>query len=402
MSARLKIRSKSVPVAVDPVIVLFIDPDILFINNGGFMKMLGERLRDTLSNDLGFEADRARELPLSKASEEISIYWEKKKFPEISPESCKALAKASMLAGVAGLQKTENTIQKVCLELSANQDIQEVARDISALAKKHQATLNLSRHRTTCVNAHLNILDPDKTLARIYSTFVSAPELKKFKERSSLLLKASVSSETDLNVWITQVHKLLEDISAAAQGNSQIDDESDELDLDRSKGIISSKALPTYLSQWKMFVREKIGPLFGIVLTDDDCSPLVQKLKELEKENNRSWTTIVNDITEIRTSTSFQKRLNSQTRTVSPARDLISETIPLKGKICTIQRSLNDFDQQLVNQFIKSMKAQLFIYSGTGIFTASLRLGNGMITAELPNATKSDIGKIEDYLNCLV
>ena len=366
------------------------------------MKMLGERLRDTLSNDLGFEADRARELPISKTSEEISIYWGKKKFPEITPESCKALAKASMLAGVAGLQKIENTIQKVCPELSTTQDIQEVARDISALAKKHQSTLNLSRHRTTCVNAHLNILDPDKTLIRIYSTFVSASDLKKFKERSTLLLKASISSETDLDSWISQVHKLLEDISTASQGAGQADDLVDDGDGDRSKGIISGKALPTYFSQWKMFVREKIGPLFGIVLTDDECSPLVQKLKELEKENNRSWTTIVNDITEIRTSSTFQKRLNSQTRTISPARDLISETLPLKGKTCTIQRSLNDFDKQLVNQFIKSMKAQLFIYSGTGTFTASLRLGNGMITAELPNATKGDIGKIEEYLNRLV
>lgn len=364
------------------------------------MKMIGERLRDTLSNDLGFEADRARELPLSKTSEEISIYWEKKKYPEISPESCKALAKASMLAGVAGLLKIENTIQKITPELSSKQDIQEIARDISALASKHQSTLNLSRHRTTCVNAHLNILDPDKTLVRIYSTHVSAAELKKFKERSTLLLKTSISSESELDTWISSVHKLLDDISSASQGSGQ----SDELEgeSERSKGIISSKALPTYLSQWKMFVREKIGPLFGIVLSEDDCSPLVEKLKELEKESNRSWTTIVSDITEIRTTSSFQKRVSSQTRTATPSPDLISESISLKGKTCNIQRSLNGFNQELVNQFVKSMKAQLFLYSGNGSFTASIRLGEGMITAELPGATKSDIGRIEEYLNLLV
>jgi hypothetical protein len=364
------------------------------------MKMIGERLRDTLSNDLGFEADRARELPLSKTSEEISIYWEKKKYPEISPESCKALAKASMLAGVAGLLKIENTIQKITPELSSKQDIQEIARDISALASKHQSTLNLSRHRTTCVNAHLNILDPDKTLVRIYSTHVSAAELKKFKERSTLLLKASISSESELDTWISSVHKLLDDISSASQGSGQ----SDELEgeSERSKGIISSKALPTYLSQWKMFVREKIGPLFGIVLSEDDCSPLVEKLKELEKESNRSWTTIVSDITEIRTTSSFQKRVSSQTRTATPSPDLISESISLKGKTCNIQRSLNGFNQELVNQFVKSMKAQLFLYSGNGSFTASIRLGEGMITAELPGATKSDIERIEEYLNLLV
>jgi hypothetical protein len=364
------------------------------------MKMTGERLRDSLSNDLGFEADRARELPMSKTSEEISIYWEKRKFPEITPEGCKALAKAAMLAGVAGLQKIENTILKVSPDLITSNDIQEVSRDISALSSKHQTTLNLSRHRTTCVNAHLNILDPDKSLVRIYSTFVSAAELKKFKERSSSLLRASVGSEEELNVWISSVHKLLDDISSASQGSDHRDDS--ESENDRSKGIISSKALPTYFSQWKMFVREKIGPLFGIVIGPDDCSPLVEKLRELEKNSNRSWTTIVSDITEIRTTSSFQKKVSSQTRTASFSPELINEPIPLKGKTCNIQRSVAGFNQELVHQFVKAMKAQLFLYSGAGLFTASIRLGEGVITVELPNATKSDLGKIEEYLNLLV
>jgi hypothetical protein len=364
------------------------------------MKMTGERLRDSLSNDLGFEADRARELPMSKTSEEISIYWERKKFAEITPEGCKALAKAAMLAGVAGLQKIENTILRVSPDLVSKNDIQEISRDISALASKHQTTLNLSRHRTTCVNAHLNILDPDKSLTRIYSTFVSTAELKKFKERSTTLLKALVSSEEELDTWISSVHKLLGDISTLSQGSNQGEDTEGE--GDRSKGIINSKALPTYLSQWKMFVREKVGPLYGIVIGPDDCSPLVEKLKKLEKESNRSWTTIVSDITEIRTTSSFQKKVSSQTRTASNSPQLINEPISLKGKTCNIQRSLSGFNQELVNQFVKAMKAQLFLYSGNGLFTASIRLGDGVITVELPNATKSDLGKIEEYLNLLV
>ena len=250
------------------------------------------------------------------------------------------------------------------------------------------------------MNAHLNILDPDKSLARIYSTFISAAELKKFKERSTSLLKASVSTEEELDAWITSVHKLLGDISTASQSSNQ--GEVSDGDGDRSKGIISSKALPTYLSQWKMFVREKIGPLYGIVIGPDDCSPLVEKLKELEKESNRSWTTIVSDISEIRTTSSFQKRVSSQTRTSSNSPELINEPIPLKGKTCNIQRSLSGYDQELVNQFVKAMKAQLFLYSGKGLFASSIRLGDGVITVELPNATKSDLSKIEEYLNLLV
>jgi hypothetical protein len=365
------------------------------------MKMIGERLRDSLSNELGFEADRARELPISKASEEISIYWEKKKLPEITPEGFIALAKASMLAGVAGLQKTENTILKMAPEWNNSIDTTEVARDISALASKHQTTLNLSRHRTTCVNAHLNVLDPDKSLARIYSTFISASELKKFRERSTLLLKSSVSSPEELEKWIISVHELLGDISTSAQDSNQNEDSNEGVG-DRMKGIISSKALSTYLSQWEMFVREKVGPLFGIVIRPEDCSPLVVKLKELEKESNRSWTTIVSDITEIRTTTSFQKRVNQRTQTDSVVPELIRESIQLKSKTCNIQRSIKGFSEELVTQFVKSMKAQFFLYDGTGFFTASLRLGEGMITIEMPNATKSDLGKIEEYLKLLV
>jgi hypothetical protein len=229
---------------------------------------------------------------------------------------------------------------------------------------------------------------------------VSAAELKKFKERSTSLLKASVNTEAELDAWITSVHKLLGDISTSSQGSLQ--GENAEGEGDRSKGIISGKALPTYLNQWKMFVREKIGPLYGIVIGPNDCSPLVEKLKELEKESNRSWTTIVSDITEIRTTTSFQKRVSSQTRTASNSPELINEPIPLKGKTCNIQRSQSGYDQELVNQFVKAMKAQLFLYSGKGVFAASIRLGDGVITVELPNATKSDLGKIEEYLNLLV
>jgi hypothetical protein len=243
-------------------------------------------------------------------------------------------------------------------------------------------------------------LDPDKSLVRIYSTYISASDLKKFQERSKSLLKATVSTEEELSAWITSVHKLLGDISNSSQGSNLGEDA--ESEGDRSKGIISSKALPTYLNQWKMFVREKIGPLYGIVIGPDDCSPLVEKLKELEKESNRSWTTIVSDITEIRTTTSFQKRVSSQTRTASNFPELINEPISLKGKTCNIQRSVAGYNQELVNQFLKAMRARLFLYSGKGIFSASIRLGDGVITVELPNATKSDLGIIEEYLNLLL
>jgi hypothetical protein len=90
------------------------------------------------------------------------------------------------------------------------------------------------------------------------------------------------------------------------------------------------------------------------------------------------------------------------TRTASNSQELINEPIPLTGKTCNIQRSLAGYNQELVNQFVKAMKAQLFLYSGKGLFTSSIRLGDGVITVELPNATKSDLAKIEEYLNLLV
>ena len=43
------------------------------------MKMSGELIKDQLSNELGFEADRARTLPRDVTAGEIAIFWKESK-----------------------------------------------------------------------------------------------------------------------------------------------------------------------------------------------------------------------------------------------------------------------------------------------------------------------------------
>jgi hypothetical protein len=359
------------------------------------MKISGLKLRQSLENELGLESDRARELPVSKTAQEISILWGKNKLPDIGQEGFTALAKAGLLAGVAGMQKIETLLYKFIPEPPASTDLSQIKEDISALAKKRQSVLNLSRHRSTCVNAHLNVLDPEKLLERIYSAYLPPAELKKYKARSNDLLKKDISNKVDLAQWIKNSHELLRDITTSARGDSLTGDESD---FELGKGIISEKALPTYLKQWDAFLREKIGPDFGLVFNQED-SPLTEQLRELETAEMRSWTTIVNDMTEAKMDPQFQKRItsHSQTRT-STGNEIISSQFPVKDKTCTIQRSLTGLSKEFIGEFIEDMYAQLEIYKGNGIFSASMSMGRAIITVSLPAATKADLKQVEAWL----
>ncbi len=359
------------------------------------MKISGLKLRQTLENELGLESDRARELPISKTAQEISILWEKNKLPDLGQEGFMALGKAGLLAGVAGMQKIEGLLYKFIPEPSAGIDLLQLKEDISALAKKRQSVLNLSRHRSTCVNAHLNVLDPDKLLDRIYSGYLPPAELKKYKARSSALLKKELSSKTDLVEWIKDSHDLLVEITTSARGESQ---NGDETDFDLGKGIISEKALSTYFKQWDAFLREKIGPDFGLVFNLED-SPLTEQLRELESGQMRSWTTIVNDMTEAKMDSQFQKRITSHAQTkTSTGSDLLSSQFPVKEKTCTIQRSLTGISKEFITEFIDDMYAQLEIYKGSGLFSASMSHGKAVITVALPAATKADLKLVEAWL----
>ena len=124
--------------------------------------MTGKQIKERLERDLGFEANRARLLTESAASSEISTYWERKGLEKLDEKNYSALAKAALVSGLAGRQKLSDLIFKVATSNPKDIDLAEVILEISALVLEHQKTLNLSRNRASCVNAHLNILEPDR------------------------------------------------------------------------------------------------------------------------------------------------------------------------------------------------------------------------------------------------
>ncbi len=352
--------------------------------------MSGLKIREHLENELGFEADRARRLPLAASSDEISTYWEGRKLPEVSTENFISMAKAALVSGVAGQKKINELVVRLITNMPSGNTYQSVSEEIWALAKKHQAILNLSRHRTTCVNAHLNILEPERTLTRVYGSLLADKSLKTHARTSETLLSRSISSSSELSKWILVVHELLEAITV----ESKVDDGEDF--GDRLKGVISQKALPTYFKQWESFVREKVGPLFGVVIGDKDTSPLTGLLNNLEKSKRRSWTMIINDITELKSEPSFVKRLSTQTSTVS---ELVNHDLNMKdGRPLRIQISPHGVDRNLLTQFGKTMKAQFAVYGGSGPFSASTTLGAAQITVSLTDAKRGDFERIEEII----
>lgn len=363
--------------------------------------MTGKHIKERLERDLGFEANRARLLTEAAASSEISTYWERRGLSKLDEKTYSALAKAALVSGLAGRQKLSDMIIKVATSNPKEVDLNEVVIEISALVLEHQKTLNLSRNRASCVNAHLNVLEPDRSLPQVYSPFLSADELKKIVARSNNLLKKEIATAFDFSRWVKEVHELLSDVSDGVQPDESEDDFADAVS---KKGLISRKAITTYLKQWELFAREKLGPNFSIEIKEEDASPLTGRLNNLEGGASRTWTTMIGDITEARTSAVFQKRATAVTEraTLSTTmKNLDNYDLELSGKQLKIQLSSN-VTEVVIAQFVKAMKAQFLVYSGKGLLNVSLQSGGSVVTVSLNNAVKSDLKKIEEILLQLI
>jgi hypothetical protein len=229
--------------------------------------------------------------------------------------------------------------------------------------------------------------------------------MTKYYQKSQSLLKTNIDSEKALRRWILTVHDLLKDIcESVANSQLKLDLESNNQDV-KVKGLISPKALSTYLKQWELFVIEKLGLRFGIPLKE--LSPLSEKLNELEKNKKRSWTTLVREITEAEKSGELKKRIDttiqksSMNRQASP--DLLTRHLTISGKRpVTIEISKAGVTQELVEQFIDGFRAQLVIYDGKGIFESSINYLGATINISLPQASKTDVAQIEKYLMHLI
>lgn len=364
-------------------------------------EMTGKQIKERLERDLGFEANRARLLTEAAASVEISTYWDRKGLSKSDEKTYSALAKAALVSGLAGRQKLSDMIIKLATSNPKNVDLTEVVIEISALVLEHQKTLNLSRNRASCVNAHLNVLEPDRSLPQVYSPFLSADELKKMVARSNALLKRNVVNAADFSTWIKEAHELLSDVS---NGEQTDDNEDDFAEGVSKKGVISRKAITTYLKQWELFAREKLGPSFSIEIKEDDASPLTGRLNHLENGAARSWTTMLSDITEARTSAVFQKRATAVTEraTLSTAlKNVDNYDLELNGRQLKIQLSSN-VSEDVISQFVKAMKAQFLVYTGKGLLNVSLQSGGSVVTVSVASATKPDLKKIEEILLQLI
>jgi hypothetical protein len=363
--------------------------------------MTGKQIKERLERDLGFEANRARLLTEFAVSSEICTYWERKGLTALDEKTYTSLAKAALVSGLAGRQKLSDQVFKLASTESKNIDLTDVVIEISALVLEHQKTLNLSRNRASCVNAHLNVLEPDRSLPQIYSPFLSSNDLKKITLQSNTLLKRDVLTAQDFHKWISDVHDLLSTVSS---GDVSGDVEEDTFDSVSKKGLIARKAISTYLKQWELFAIEKLGPNFSIEVKEDDSSPLTGRLNSLEGGASRTWTTMQEDITEVRTSALFQKRVSAVTENMTNTaklKNIDNYDLQISGRPLKLQVS-SSASQDMVSQFVKAMKAQFLVYSGKGQFNVSLQNGSSMITVSLVGTVKSDLKKIEEMLHQLI
>lgn len=364
------------------------------------MGMTGKQIKERLERDLGFESNRARLLAESAASSEISTYWTRRGLGKLPTETYAAIAKAALISGLVGRQKLSDAIFKLATN-DADFDHSEIVLEISALVIEHQKTINLSRNRASYVNAHLNVLEPDRSLTQVYSAHLSEKQMKEAVSESNKLLKREIDSANDFIKWLKDVHDLLSIVSKDNQ-KSGVDDELS--DISGKKGIISRKAISTYFRQWEMFAKEKLGPAFSITVLEEDANPLTSRLNNLENGETRTWTTILSNITEARTSSVMQKRATAvslKTTNTAAFRNVDNYDLEISGRQLKVQIS-QSISQDIVAQFMKALKAQFLVYSGKGLLNVSLQSNGRVLSVSLENAIKSDLSKIEEILRQLI
>ena len=363
--------------------------------------MTGKQIKERLERDLGFEANRARLLTEAAASSEIATYWVRKGMDKLDEKSYSAIAKAALVSGLAGRQKLSDLIFQLDIGTTKEGHFAEVDTEISLLVLEHQKTLNLSRNRASCVNAHLNVLEPDRSLPQVYSPILSSEELKKVVAKSDALLRKDVANSADFYKWIKETHNLLSEVSGGEKDENEEDGFADGVS---KKGLISRKAISTYLRQWELFAIEKLGPNFSIEVKEDDSSPLTGRLNNLEDGASRTWTTLMGDITQARTSAIFQKRTTAVTNRATSStalRNVVNYDLEITGRALKIQLTPG-VSKEIISQFVKAMKAQFLVYTGKGLLNVSLQSDNSVVTASLSNATKPDLRKIEEILEQLI
>lgn len=362
--------------------------------------MTGEQIKEHLERYLGFEANRARLLTEAKASTEISTYWERKGLGKMDEQTYATLAKAALVSGLVGRQKLSDMIIRTAASNPKAIDLTEVVSEITALVFEHQKTLNLSRNRASCINAHLNVLEPDRSLPQVYSPFLGTDELKKVVSRSNSLLKRDVANSSDFLKWIKDTHDLLSEVSFGEQAEERHQELEGTMG---KKGLISRKAISTYLKQWELFATEKLGPIFSIAIKEEDASPLTGRLNDLENGVSRTWTTMLSDITEAKSSAVFQRRATAVTNqlTSSALRNVDSYELEITGRPLKIQLT-PEVTEDVISQFVKAMKAQFLVYAGKGMFNVSLQSRNAIVSVSIPNAQKPDLKKIEEMLTELI
>jgi hypothetical protein len=371
------------------------------------MELSGLQIKERLERDLGFEANRARMLVEGTASEEISTYWAGRKLESVDPKTFIAISKSALVAGVAGRQRLSEHLQKIIGTPPNGMSVVEITAEVNALVSEHQKTLNLSRHRATCVNAHLNVLEPDRSLVQVYSRYLSTVELSAAQGLSRTLLERKIRSAEEFLHWVMQVHALLVTVSVDSQEKSSVDSPQEYEDSTSKKGLISRKAIGTYYKQWEMFAVEKLGAAFSLPFEENDSNPLSTKLNRLENGFNRTWSAMLTDLTEAKTSSVFLKRAFDVTKSPNffawPETNKIDNfELELSGRLLTIQLSNKGITSELVAQFAKAMKAQFFVYSGKGPFTLSLQGSGCIMSVSILDVRKSDLEKIEEIILALL
>jgi hypothetical protein len=350
-------------------------------------EMLGNILPRTIRIVLDFEevaAEIAKNHPVLKDNEKVAeiaqTLWS---YPGSS-----GAARVRNNLFVIGLSETEAS---------------KVSQAILNYTRYPMSIVNYMRHIRSSINSIRNIFYGPKATDNLFEELgYSKSQLTEWITSSNSLQSTFIDSEVNFQNWLTEVELHLRKFLPIQGRLSRAMNGRGDVDRGESPGLFDAAVARAYARRFGKYVsaHAKFQAVEGGQTISDEFSDL---LKEYEGSDEKVYKKLKTDFERRsrRLSASVQKHFEKPTRNTSIYQNNIEQSLNINGKKVFIRTSSAELPDQLINQFIKSLKLQFEMDPDQKILNSSLNVDGKYIEVEIEKPVKSDIKKIQQFVESM-
>lgn len=284
----------------------------------------------------------------------------------------------------------------------------EVSQAILNYTRYPMSIVNYMRHMRSSINSIRNIFyGPKAPDSLVQELGYTKSQLSEWVASSNTLNTAVIDSETSFRNWLAEVEVHLRTflpmqgrINRAINGRGGVDRQ-------ESRGLFDAAVARAYARRFGNYVAahakfKEVGRNTqgrGSTISDE----FAELLDVYEGSDKQVFFKLQEDFERRsrRISASAQKHIERPSRTSSIYQRSIEQSLNINGKKVFIRTSSAELPDQLINQFIKSLRLQFEMDPDQKILNSSLNVDGKYIEVEIEKPIKSDIKKIQQFVESM-